>query len=167
MITDEKVLDGAIAALGPDSPQDDILGMRSMLQVLVREYRERLQHVDEAMILWMKANGDMIVGEDIRHWCGDKKTTTCDDKQRAYEAGVVAAEGDVDRVNDCLVSQPFKSAAMKRLLGDVKFAEHFTMTTEPELREGKPTGRNKQIILTDNEFTRARRAATQRQEPAA
>jgi hypothetical protein len=52
---------------------------------------------------------------------------------------VVAASGDIGTVADLMSASPWKHGAVKKRIGDAKFAELFEEIIEDDLKTGKPT----------------------------
>lgn len=108
------------------------MAFMEQLSHAVKALRERHK---AACINWIDKNGDLVDGEK-RYYVGVEKATRCTDPlellSRVLEMGVPA-----DVLAKCLVSQPFKPATTKELIG-LSSEGLFETITKPDLLTGKP-----------------------------
>jgi len=136
MKTDD--VDTALIRLGDHSSADEVAATLEQVVLLQQKAREFKRLLDEEIISWIKANGDLRLG-DIRYYVGRKKRVEVRSGSEALSAMVVAASGDIGTVADLMSAQPWKHGAVKKQLGDAKFAELFEEIIEDDLKTGKPT----------------------------
>ena len=136
MKTDD--VDTALIRLGDHSSADEVAATLEQVVLLQQKAREFKRLLDEEIISWIKANGDLRLG-DIRYYVGRKKRVKVRNGSEALSAMVVAASGDIGTVADLMAAQPWKHGAVKKQLGDAKFAELFEEIIEDDLKTGKPT----------------------------
>jgi len=86
-----------------------------------RQLREMEKTAHEALIEYVKENGDIILSEDEFVTVGVQKLDKqSKDKMAIIDAIYTAAQGDTAAVAECLASDPFKQGATQKLIGTDK-----------------------------------------------
>ena len=132
--------------------QDEVvkaLDLRSNLKAFVRELDGQ---IEAAVIRWINQNGEIEVG-DVRYYVGTEKTTKCVDPRRAIEAIFDAVGADFDSFLSTLVSQPFKPATTRTVVGDDVADSLFVTSTQEDVKTGKP---RKRLQVVDSRFSKWR-----------
>lgn len=127
----------------------DALGKMQALRSRVKEYTELLE---AEMIAYIEQHGEFEIG-DIRYYAGDKKKVEqSEPTELLYHLLWEAEDGDENAVFQYLRSKPFKHGAIEKNHPGV-FAACFTVSREPEVREGKP---RKRLLSASKKFGRER-----------
>lgn len=142
-----------------DSDAETVVDHLDALNVLARRARELKSAVEESVVSWIEANGDLHVpGTSARYYAGTKKTTKCVDARRAFEAVLDAAGGDLEAAMETLASNAIKAAAARKVLSGEAYGSLFVTEEKPVLKEGKAT---KSLIRVDERFvTHSRNSIT-------
>lgn len=113
--------------------------------------KELSARFNEAMIEHLQEHGEFTIGHR-RYYLGVKKTTKCANPKATVQRILEVTGGDLDKVLECLVAQPFKPGATRTLL-DGDTIGLFEERIEQEVREGKPTGKAKrEVKVFDTRF---------------
>ena len=105
--------------------------------------------LNEALVDWINANGDLQVDETRRLYVGTTKKVTSNNQQALLEALLDATGGDVEALVKCMAASAFKHGACRTLLKEA-WDTHFTSETVEDLKTGKP---KKTVKLLDDKFT--------------
>jgi len=128
----------AIAALDMEcAAPDALLKTMNDLDLLKREVRELGHLMEAAAIDWIKAHGDITVGE-MRYYVGTTTHSKSTDHKATVDAILRAAGGDLDQLAECISSDGLKSGACKKLLGETVFHTKFSTVVMSDLKTGKP-----------------------------
>jgi len=128
------------AILGLDfetATPDQMAAAITFIEALKARTRELDKQMEQAAIAWLQFHGDLTIGEN-RYYVGTVKHTKCINPKATIEALLVAADGALDGIEQCLVSQPFKAGATRTILGDSVFDSQFETIVMPDLKTGKP-----------------------------
>lgn len=108
----------------------------------------------EAAIIEADPALNITVG-DVRYYIGPVKKTKARDPATSFTKLADALAGDFDAINRCLSSNAIKYGAARKELAEAGEAgvwdELFEVTEEPELKEGKPTGKSKRALQSVDE----------------
>ena len=125
----------------------DRLGQLDALMSAARQLKDLLE---QAVIEWIEAHGDLHVpGMSVRYYTGTRKSTKCIDVYRTFEAILEAPGGDLDKTLGTLASGAIKHGAARSVLSQEIFDRLFLTEEKPELKEGKP---RKSLIRVDERF---------------
>lgn len=142
----------AVLGLSPTEKGDALVYVRGAVKVAYQRLREIGNLLDEQLLAWMDANGDLIVDEQTRLYIGTKKTVKCRDVGACLAALEEAAGGEIEKVVECLSSSAWKHGACRQLLGPEKYEKCFAETVEQDVKTGKPI----KAICESNQYTQKR-----------
>lgn len=132
-----ELVKNALARLeSGNATQDDVLTCMNLVQRLGQIAKAAKAQYESLAIAYIQANGEIEDGGN-RWYVGTEKKTKCLSANGVLEAILSVSGGDLDKVAACLVSNPFKPAATKDLVGDQADAL-FETTVTPDLKTGKP-----------------------------
>ena len=143
--------------IGAERSEDNdraLLRVRDRAIVALRQARELMADVDAALIDYMGLNQcDLEISDTERLYVGSTRVTKSVDDQEILMAILEAGNGNMELLTTgsggMLGSQPWKSGAVRALIGDAKFAQCFTTETKLDLKTGKPA---KSIKVADSRF---------------
>lgn len=136
-------------ALSGSATGDDILTTINVVDKLKQLVRDLASKAEDACVAWLLANGDLECGE-IRYYAGVNKTTQCVDNERAINAILCAASGDISKLAMCLSSNAIKPGACRELLPPDEFDGLFVTKETNDLKTGKPV---KRVQKADGRFS--------------
>ncbi len=148
-----KMLD----TIGAERSEDNdraLLRVRDGAIVALRQARELMASVDAALIDYMGLNQcDLQISDPERLYVGTTRVTKSIDDQEILMAILEAGNGNMELLTTgaggMLGSQPWKSGAVRALIGDVKFNKLFTTETKLDVKTGKPA---KSVKVADSRF---------------
>ena len=130
--------------IGAERSEDNdraLLRVRDRAIVALRTAREMMADVDAAIIDYM------------RLYVGSTRVTKSIDDQEILMAILEAGNGNMELLTTgaggMLGSQPWKSGAVRALIGDAKFNKCFTTETKMDVKTGKPA---KSVKVADSRF---------------
>lgn len=119
--------------------KEDVLTTMGFVKRLSEVAKDCRSQFEKLAIEWIDANGEIDDGR-VRWYVGPERKTKCINTRATIEALLNATGGDIDRMAECLASDPFKPASTKALLEDAG-VDHgclFQTVEEQDLKEGKP-----------------------------
>jgi len=137
-----------VLEVNEDTTHDHIRHMQDAVEAAVARVAEVRTVWTQALIEWINANGDLVVG-DIRYYVGTSKTTKCIDKGQTLFNILDAAAGDLDSVARCLSANAWKPGECRGILKGELWDENFTVEPVMDLKTGKP---KKQVNRVDSKF---------------
>lgn len=148
-----KLLD----VIGAERSEDNdraLLRVRDRAIVSMRMARELMASVDAAIIDYMTLNQcDLQISDTERLYVGTTRVTKSIDDQEILMAILEAGNGNMELLTTgsggMLGSQPWKSGAVRTLIGDAKFNKLFTTETKLDVKTGKPA---KSVKVADSRF---------------
>ena len=143
--------------IGAERSEDNdraLLRVRDRAIVALRTAREMMADVDAAIIDYMTLNQcDLQISETERLYVGTTRVTKSIDDQEILMAILEAGNGNMELLTTgsggMLGSQPWKSGAVRALIGDAKFNKLFTTETKLDVKTGKPA---KSVKVADSRF---------------
>ena len=148
-MSDRNKLMRLAASLATAEDAERALEALSLGDVLVRQAREDLDTVKQAVIEWMIATGSEIETIDgKRYYVGVNKRTKIRDLGVTVEAILHAVGGDIEAFVEALSSNAIKPGHAKKVLGDA-WGDHFEVTEIDDLKTGKP---KKVLKLADDRY---------------
>ena len=143
--------------IGAERSEDNdraLLRVRDRAIVALRTAREMMADVDAAIIDYMTLNQcDLEISDTERLYVGATRVTKSIDDQEILMAILEAGNGNMELLTTgsggMLGSQPWKSGAVRALIGDAKFAQCFTTEVKLDLKTGKPA---KSVKVADSRF---------------
>ena len=143
--------------IGAERSEDNdraLLRVRDRAIVALRTAREMMADVDAAIIDYMTLNQcDLQISDTERLYVGSTRVTKSVDDQEILMAILEAGNGNMELLTTgaggMLGSQPWKSGAVRALIGDAKFHECFTTETKLDVKTGKPA---KSVKVSDSRF---------------
>lgn len=139
-----------VAGLSPDAPVEQVLDVRGRIEAATQRLREVKGMIDDAMMQWIEANGDITYG-DIRYYVGVSRDKKCRDNAKAADAILTATGGDFEAFAQTLSSNAFKPGACGHVLSPEAFDECFEVIEQKDIKTGKP---KKTIQRVDQRFVR-------------
>jgi len=148
-----KMLD----VIGAERSEDNdraLLRVRDGAIVALRQARELMAGVDAAIIDYMTLNQcDLQISETERLYVGTTRVTKSVDDQEILMAILEAGNGNMELLTTgaggMLGSQPWKSGAVRALIGDATFNKLFVTETKLDVKTGKPA---KSVKVADSRF---------------
>ena len=143
--------------IGAERSEDNdraLLRVRDRAIVALRTAREMMADVDAALIDYMNLNQcDLEISDTERLYVGTTRVTKSIDDQEILMAILEAGNGNMELLTTgsggMLGSQPWKSGAVRALIGDAKFNKLFTTETKLDVKTGKPA---KSVKVADSRF---------------
>lgn len=135
--------------LSPESEAAAVLLVRDWVLSAQSKLRDLKQLLDEQLIAWIESNGDLVIDEQSRLYVGREKVTKCRDVGACLQALFDLAEGEYEKVVQCLSTTAIKHGAARSVLGD-EYAKHFTEEVKADIKTGKP----KKAVIEANQFSR-------------
>lgn len=146
------VIANRVGELEPDMGLDAFLEARSKIDFI----KERIREVDaewtDRMIELVEINGGRMTAGPKTYYVGDEKKEKNNDVRKTAEEVLTVSGGDLDLFCTTLSTNAFKPGATKKLLGDEKFKECFTVTYEKKLKSDGTA--QKQLHVIDERFLR-------------
>ena len=140
----------ATTVISNDQDTEAVLDSLNTLDAVTRRARELKSAVEDSVVSWIEANGDLHVpGTSVRYYAGTKKITKCVDARRAFEAVLDAAGGDLEAAMETLASNAIKAAAARKVLPGEAYGALFVTEEKPVLKEGKTS---KSLIRVGERF---------------
>lgn len=139
-----------LASLDTTVPVSQVVDVMNAVDAYVRRAKEFKVQLEQAMIEWIKANGDIEIGT-VRYYVGTEKEAKCTDQRTALDLILEASGGDLDAVASVLASGAFKPGAARALLSPVQYEAVFLTTEKSKLKEGKP---DRKLIRVDSQYVR-------------
>jgi hypothetical protein len=143
--------------IGAERSEDNdraLLRVRDRAIVALRTAREMMADVDAAIIDYMTLNQcDLQISDTERLYVGTTRVTKSIDDQEILMAILEAGNGNMELLTTgaggMLGSQPWKSGAVRALIGDAMFNKLFVTETKLDLKTGKPA---KSVKVADSRF---------------
>jgi len=135
----------------PDAQQ--AIAVRDYLIVMDRLIGDLRAQCDEGIREWMKDHGvsEIVLG-NMRYYPGTNPTTKGVDKAKTTDTILELAEGDLAKLVEMMVSDPYKHGAVKAFLKKAGredlYDSMFVTEDRPVLKNGKPT-QTLRVINTD------------------
>jgi hypothetical protein len=148
MNTDEIELRTMELADGGELSPQELLKLDDNLQAIadrVKEVREKLKPL---FIQYIKEHGPIVNGT-VRFFIGRERETKCLDVQKTVEA-VLAVNGSISDIANCLSTQPFKNATTSRFIGPA--AVDLFETKDKVKLKADGTRDRQQLIKLDTRF---------------
>ena len=146
-----RMADDAAKAIDAESTVDQVCLAIQYRDALREGTRELCERVEEAVIEWIKANGDVTIGPK-RYYVGTTKTTKCRNPTDTLRAVLDATCGDVDAVGELLAAGAWKPGACRSVLPPVVYDGLFETREVADLKTGVAKPPSLQVI--DERFVR-------------
>ncbi len=118
----------------------DLLEIRDAISQAQRQAKEWAARTEELLIQHIDGNGDIEIGDGKRLYVGTTKTNKAVDDGVVFDMVLELAQGDLSIFksgeNGVLVSNPWKSGAVRQLVGDQLFNKAFRVETAKDLKTG-------------------------------
>lgn len=96
--------------------------------------KRQKQQCDDAVIEWIRANGDLVIG-DVRWYVAKPRTVKCPDVGAVLSS--MLERVDIEHVVNCLSADCWKQGAVRSVLGDAEHRRLFKITRPDTLKAGK------------------------------
>ncbi len=120
--------------------QQELLELRDEIAVAQRKLREEAARLEALLIRHIDTHGDIEVGGGQRLYVGNTRVTKSLNDQQVFLMVMDASGGDLGTITSgesgVLVSQPWKSGAVRKLIGDDLFNSVFSVETVKDLKTG-------------------------------
>ncbi len=120
--------------------QHELVELRDEIQHAIRMLKEEAARLEDLLVQHIDRNGDIEIGGGQRLYVGNTKVTKSLDDKRVFDFVVEAAGGDLSIFSSgdsgVLVSQPWKTGAVRKLIGDDLFHNAFFSETVKDLKTG-------------------------------
>ena len=122
-----------------EATREDVLTTMGFVKRLSEVARDCRAQFDKLAVEWIDQNGEIEDGQ-VWWYVGKERKTKCVNTQGTIQALLDATGGDLDRMAQCLCSDPFKPASTKAMLEEagLDHAALFETTEVMDLKEGKP-----------------------------
>ena len=108
---------------------DEILKLRDDISVLQRKLKAEAALLEDLIRQHIDAHGDIEIGGGQRLYVGNTKVTKSLDDKQVFQLVLDASGGDLgvfqNGAEGVLVSQPWKSGAVRKMIGDGLFYSAF------------------------------------------
>jgi len=132
---------------------DEILKLRDDISVLQRKLKAEAALLEDLIRQHIDAHGDIEIGGGQRLYVGNTRIIKSIDDKQVFQAVLDAAGGDLSvfqaGAEGVLVSQPWKSNAVHKIIGDELFYTVFFVETVKDLKTGRP---KRSVKLYDSNF---------------
>ena len=142
------ILRDEVLAIGPTMSVGQVITIRSRLGAAKEHIRETEKLLNEALLEWIDANGDIALDDNRRLYVGVTKKTTYIDRQKLFEAMLTETGGDLEMIVKCMAANAWKHGACRDVLDD-KWDDHFIVETVQDVKEGVA---QKSVKLADKRF---------------
>lgn len=115
------------------TPAEVVQYMDAVAHMLAAAKRHK-QECDDAVIEWIRANGDLEVG-GVRWYVARPKTVKCPDVGAVLSSMLESV--DIEQIISCLSSDCWKQGAVRSVLGNKEHARLFKITRPDTLKAGK------------------------------
>jgi len=154
---DLQTISKLLNVIGAERSDDNdraLLRVRDRAIVALRQARELMADVDAALIDYMNLNQcDLQISDTERLYVGSTRVTKSIDDQEILMAILEAGNGNMELLTTgsggMLGSQPWKSGAVRALIGDAKFYKCFTIEEKLDVKTGKQA---KSVKVADSRF---------------
>ena len=120
--------------------QHEMLALRDEIYVAIRKLKEESSRLDDLMVQHIDGHGDIEIGGGQRLYVGNTKVTKSLDDKQVFQLVLDASGGDLgvfqNGAEGVLVSQPWKSGAVRKMIGDDLFYSAFFVETVKDLKTG-------------------------------
>ncbi len=120
--------------------QQDLLELRDEISVAQRKLREEAARLETLIISHIDAHGDIEIGGGQRLYVGNTRVTKSTNDTQVFLLVMEASGGDLATFasgeRGVLVSQPWKSGAVRKLIGEDLFQSVFSVETVKDLKTG-------------------------------
>jgi hypothetical protein len=141
VITDNAItvrdVERQILTIGENATVEQVQEAITRVDWFMGMAREMKAKLEQALIEYIEANGDITIGT-VRYYVGHPKETKCVNVAGAVEALLQATGGDFEKVCECLSGSAVKPGATRKVLPEDVFAGLFETTEKVTLEEGKP-----------------------------
>lgn len=139
-----------VLSVSRESTLDDLCAALDAAEWLLTRARTIERLAKQIAIAWIDRNGEFDVG-DTHYSVGYAYTVRCLDIPQTANAVLQAAAGDLDRLFDVLVSQPFKHASVRTVIGRPLHERLFESRRTAALKNGVP---QRDLKRADGRFLR-------------
>ena len=120
---------------------DDLLSVLDRLDAFKKQTKLVASMIEEAVLERLKTDPDLKDGLTDpmggRYYPGYNSRVKCNNVRGVVEQILEATGGDLDKITDCLGSDPFKQGTVKEVVGEETHGVLFTKEKTPVIKEGK------------------------------
>lgn len=136
---------GGLGETGPNKEEvkrreRELLKLRDSISQAQRQVKEWAARTEELLIDHIDAYGDIEVGDGKRLYVGATKTSKAIDDNTVFDMVLELSHGDLSIFksgeNGVLVSNPWKSGAVRQLVGEQLYAQAFRTESAKDLKTG-------------------------------
>lgn len=133
-----------------DNPEqiEEILSQLAGMKAAIRQAEVTIKQ--RMLDIILDTGRDITIGT-VRYYAGHPVETKCLDIKGTLIALLEETGGDMERLAECLCSEPFKPATTLKMLPENAGKMLFKKKPKPKLLEGKP---QKQLMEFDSRFVR-------------
>jgi hypothetical protein len=126
-----------VTQMSPSSPLEELCGAIDAADWLLARAKTIDQLMKQIAMAWIERNGEFDIGE-MHYSVGYTSTVKCLNVPQAGHAVLEAAGGDVDRLLEVLVAQPYKHATVRNLIDQRIYGRLFIPHRTGRLINGIP-----------------------------
>ena len=136
---------GGLGEAGPNKEEvkrreNELLKLRDTISQAQRLVKEWAARTEELLVVHIDEYGDIEIGEGKRLYVGVTKTNKAIDDSTVFDMVMEVAHGDLSIFksgeNGVLVSNPWKSGAVRQLVGEELYAQAFRTEIAKDLKTG-------------------------------
>jgi len=124
-------------AIDSSSPPEQILELIEASKRATANLRAAKAAANEVILDWLEANGNSLERGEVRYYSAPVKRIKARSLDVVAEAVLEATGGDWVAFCESLSTSAFKQGAVKKLVGDNRWAELFSVEVVQELKTGK------------------------------
>ncbi len=125
------IIQNQVLAINTSMTVGEVMMVGNDVDFLLQHLKEIKKQHTEAVIEWIKVNGEFMVGDNL-YKIGKTKTVKCLNLAKTVEAVLNACGGDFAEFVQVLSSGAFKPAATANVLGD-DAEQHFLTTWKDKI----------------------------------
>ena len=143
-----------VAELDEHACGDDVLLWLDRTAAFVAAAKVLQSAVYTLAIAWIRANGELRLGEHVRFGVAYPRVVRCLDQRATLHAALDALGGDVDAVAALLAANAWKHGACRQVLAPVAFNKLFLTEVRSKLVDGRAA--DLRLARVDERFVRSR-----------
>ena len=150
---DSELANGKVPERSPEMDRA-MIAMRDIALVKMRKARAEMAQMEATLLAYMDEHAcHLEISDTERLYVGYTRTTKSWDDQGILMAILEAGGGNLELLTTgeggLLASQPWKTGAVRDLIGEDKFKKCFTVDLKMDLKTGKPA---RQVKVLDQRF---------------
>jgi hypothetical protein len=130
-------IEAQVLHITPDSSPDELAAALDASEWLLARAKAVDALMKQLAISWIDVHGPFSIG-DMEYSVGYSTTTKCLDVSQTAHTLLHSVGGDIDQFIATLISQPFKHATVRNIVGKAEYAPLFRIVRTGRLVHGAP-----------------------------